>query len=166
MHRWSLKDLHNIYPFFLRFIFIALLVGAYVCLGLYHALNTPGSLTEETVFRVRRGQSLMQVVQQLKDQDLIRSTFWVKVYLYTKRENRSIKAGTYPIHPHMSALEILETLLQGYGLSYVMLIPEGLTNIQVLELLETMPFLEEDIVELPSEGLLFPNTYKIRGGTT
>ncbi|MEI8320813.1 MAG: endolytic transglycosylase MltG [Alphaproteobacteria bacterium] len=166
MHHWSLKDLHNIYTFSIRFFFLSFLVIGYFGLGLYHVLNTPTPLQEELVFKIRRGQNLSNVIERLKENGIIDSDFWIKIYLYLKRADKSIKTGDYLLTPHMTPRKIFKVILKGEGLSYKIMIPEGLTNLQIVEFLENFPFLEEDQVDLPSEGLLLPETYTVRGGTT
>lgn len=166
MHLWSLKDLHKVYNKFAKVLFISAFLSAYFILGVYQHLTIPTALPEETIFKVRRGQTLSQIIEELKTNRVISTSFWIKVYLSFKGLGRSLKQGDYLIPARATPLKILRILLKGHGVVYNMTIPEGLTNHQVLEFLEHFPFLEEDIVNLPPEGLLFPDTYKVQGGVS
>ena len=46
-----------------------------------------------------------------------------------------------------------------------MTIPEGLTSRQIIDRLQDNPVLAGSVAEVPAEGSLLPETYKVRRGT-
>lgn len=165
MHQLSLRDFHRIYSVQAKFLFLSVAALLYFLLGVYGHMHTQGPSTEASFFRVRRGESVHAISQNLYDQGLIKSPFLFKIYLTIKRRDRSLQKGLYLFEPHTSPAHISASILGGFGISYMVNIQEGLTNQQILETLNTFDFLEKDEFDAPPEGMLFPDTYKIEGGT-
>lgn len=161
----SLKNLHKLYTLFFRSFIIFFLILFYGLAGLYYVLNWKPSLDEPTLVRVKKGEPLAETFSRLEQIHLIKSAFLAKFYMFFAKKC-VIKAGDYKVPPHATALEIIKILCEGQGLSYKIFFPEGVTNKQILDILNQTGFLEEDDFDLPAEGLLFPDTYSIRSGST
>ena len=77
-----------------------------------------------------------------------------------------IKVGEYAIPRHAS-MKLVATLLTS-GQTYVrrLVIPEGLTSAQVVDSMENMKGLMGQVVQVPKNGTLLPDTYHYSYGDT
>ena len=134
----------------------------------------------EGVFIVREGAAPREVADELDKKGIVRSkelfSLWIKCMGYGK----TIKAGEYSLGPGMSPLAILEKLRRGLVIIHPVSIPEGLSRLQIAEMLEergivgkekflsltrNRVILERYGIARPSlEGYLYPDTYQFPRG--
>jgi UPF0755 protein len=124
--------------------------------------------------------SFQQIAALLEREQLIKSRL---VFVWWGRfhsADRKIRAGEYDLNPSMTPAEILSRLTTGQVVLYSILIPEGLTMVQVAEifgqqgLVDSQELLRwmKDPVFIASlgikadtlEGYLYPDTYKFPRG--
>src|SRR5262249_54447133 len=70
------------------------------------------------------------------------------------------------IKANASLRDVLDTLVEGKSILYSVSIPEGLTSYQTAERLKANGDLVGDILEIPAEGSLLPDTYRFARGTS
>jgi UPF0755 protein len=124
--------------------------------------------------------SFQQIAALLERERLIKSrlafVWWGRVH----SADRKIRAGEYDLNPSMTPAEILSRLTTGQVVLYSILIPEGLTMVQIAEIfgqqglgdpLELLRWMKdpEFIASLgikahTLEGYLYPDTYKFPRG--
>lgn len=163
------------------------------CYSIYRFnLSAPSKADKEVVFEVSSGESLLTIADELKNQNLIRSTFFYKLYLKLHKSS-GLEAGTYYLNQNMSTPEIIKVLSGKSHNTNVMMITfkEGInmralaslisentnyTKEDVFTLLEDEVFIDQmiktywfltdeikdDEIYYPLEGYLFPNTYEFR----
>ena len=73
--------------------------------------------------------------------------------------DRSIKAGEYAILPQLTLMETLQMLAEGRVVQRAVTIPEGLTVVEAVSIINTAVGLRGVITEIPPEGSLLPETY-------
>ena len=79
--------------------------------------------------------------------------------------NRSkVKAGEYLFKQNASLRDVIDTLVSGKQVLHAITIPEGLTSEQIVERIRESDVLLGDIAEVPKEGSLLPETYKVARG--
>lgn len=71
----------------------------------------------------------------------------------------SLRAGEYLIPAHARPLDIVRILVSGKVVVHQVTIPEGMTVVQVMEVVKSLPYLRGDIIRIPEEGALLPETY-------
>lgn len=148
-------------------VLLILLIGA---VGLYFATKSqfdrPGPLSYPTVFVVPHGQGVMAVAHRLAQDGIVddRWTFFIAARWFNLQDK--IKAGEYTIKANASVRDVLDTLVTGKSDLHSIPIPEGLTSYQIVERLRSHPDLVGDILEIPSEGSLLPDTYRFARGTS
>jgi UPF0755 protein len=76
----------------------------------------------------------------------------------------AIKTGEYEFTPHMTPLDVLELLRSGRTVIHKLTVPEGLTNADVLRLLEAETALTGEVGDVLLEGRLYPATYNFSHG--
>lgn len=168
--------------------FVVVIIG---CYSIYRFnLSAPSKTDNEIVFEVSTGESLLTVADDLKEQKLIRSELFYKIYIKLHKSS-GLEAGTYYLNTNMSTPEIIDTLSGKSHNTNVFMITfkEGINMRRVASLIEeNTEYTKEDVFEwleneafidkmintywfltdeiknegiyYPLEGYLFPNTYE------
>jgi len=142
-------------------LFFLLLFGS----GAYFYYKT-GPFTTAAVVKIPAGFSLNQIAGRLASQHLITSPFLFKSFVYLRGRTDQLRAGTYIMPAGASMADIIAQLTTSVGEMMTITIPEGLTVRQIADLLGKEVDIHLDHTQLPSEGALFPETYKIVKGTS
>ncbi|MBI4721726.1 MAG: endolytic transglycosylase MltG [Candidatus Stahlbacteria bacterium] len=127
--------------------------------------------------KIKRGESLAQITSKLYSANIIKHPFWFKVRAKITGNENKIKAGYYVFNKSTSIRKVLWTLISGKSVEVRVMIPEGATIKEIVDLLagecdidtERFKQLVYDTIyvrklgiESPSlEGYLFPETYLI-----
>jgi UPF0755 protein len=170
---------------FLKFltyaILLLLIVGGAVGYYVYSFFLVPtGIITEPTVFRIEKGDTLGETANRLVEMGAVKDDrIFVALARYLGAEKK-IRAGEYEILPDMAPREILVLILAGRVVEYPVTIPEGYNIYQVSETLAEKGFGDESVYlalvtdgEFMSshgidaetlEGYLFPDTYNMNAG--
>lgn len=123
-----------------------------------------GPLAEPLVFEVPRGAGLGAVSELLKEKGAIGSESIFRIAArYTGAEG-GLKFGEYEIPAGASMEEILALLNAGANIVRQVVVPEGWTSWQVVELLNGNPDLSGEIAAVPPEGSLAPAGYDFQKG--
>jgi UPF0755 protein len=160
---------HPLVVFFNRLMTL-LLVGLICVAGLFYLIrrqfDQPGPVAYPTVFVVPRGEGVSAIARRLEQDGIIndRWTFFIASRYFKVYDK--IKAGEYNIKANASLRDVLDTLVEGKSILYSVSIPEGLTSYQAVERLKANPDLVGDILEIPAEGSLLPDTYRFARGTS
>jgi UPF0755 protein len=160
----------------LSFVFLALVLVAALAVWLRQSFDAPGPLAETVAVVIPRGDGAIEIAERLEKSKVIsdRRVFMLQYYaakLYgggsgAPAERTSLKAGEYEFSPSASARHVLDTLVTGKGVLQKVTIPEGLTSQQIADRLRAEPGLTGDIVDVPPEGQLLPDTYRFSRGTS
>ncbi|OCG53719.1 cell division protein YceG [Gilliamella sp. Choc6-1] len=124
------------------------------------------------MFILKKGISLHQLVDQIKEANLMDNAYLLP-YLYKLHpELSSIKAGTYQLQPHMTNEEFLKLLVSGKESYFPIQFVEGKRAQDWLNLLKNAPYVRQTLSEKSNEeiakllgiegsieGWLSPNTY-------
>ncbi len=160
---------HPLVIFFNRLM--TFLLFLLICVaGLFYLIrrqfDQPGPLAYPTVFVVPRGEGVSAIARRLEQDGIIndRWTFFIASRYFKVYDK--IKAGEYNIKVNASLRDVLDTLVEGKSILYSVPIPEGLTSYQIVERLKSHPDLVGDILEIPAEGSLLPDTYRFARGTS
>lgn len=173
---------------------IVLVIAFIICLSIY-SFAPVSKKSEEVIFVVDRGNSKIDIIDNLKDSKLIKSK--IAAYGYVFLTSNNLQAGKYKLNRNMSLSEIIKKIAKGdtYRQTFSITFVEGkrLTeyasliakNLKVEEniILEKLSdeaylkdlinkywFLTEDILNkdlyYPLEGYLFPSTYEFYSDST
>ncbi len=178
------------------FLIIMFTIIAFFGLTAYNLSPLDPSDETNIVLEIKEGTGKAEIANQLKKAKLIKSSFFLKVYL--SFSSPTLYAGTYKLSPSMSALEILDklkmqdnleneivtvTFIEGKRLStYVKQISENFNyseeeiynKINDPEFLNTLInkywFITKDIladgIYYPLEGYIYPDTYDFKKTST
>lgn len=79
-------------------------------------LNLPADFNgQEEIFVLNKGQSISQIADNLRKENLIKSSLYFKYIIW--RDRLKIKAGEYLISPRLSAREIIKLLTAGESIN-------------------------------------------------
>lgn len=163
------KRQHPVFVFFNRlmtFLFLLLIAVGGLFYFVRMQFDRVGPLNYPTVFVVPRGEGVSAIARRLEQEGVItdRWTFFIAARYFKVHDK--IKAGEYNIKVNASLRDVLDTLVEGKSILYSIPIPEGLTSYQIVERLKAHPDLVGDILEIPTEGSLLPDTYRFARGTS
>jgi UPF0755 protein len=147
---------------------IVLSLAAAATLWIQQEIERPGPLAETRGVIVKKGEGAREVAQRLEADGIIKSQHSLVAY-YVGRQLATavgarplqIKAGEYEIPPGASLAQISDILGEGKSVLVRLTIPEGLTSQQIVERLRADPSLSGEITQMPPEGSLLPETYKV-----
>ena len=146
--------------FTLLLILIALAgAGAYVFVN---SQSKPGPLTEDKVLVVRGGT--WDIADQLEQAGVISDPYSFLFAVMTSTKGDKLKAGEYLFKQQASVAQVVATLAEGKSILHSVTIPEGLTSEQIVARLMDNEILTGDIREVPAEGSLLPDTYRVERG--
>lgn len=173
---------------------IGRIVAVFAALGLiavagaggyaYHELS-PAGTNQESLYLVRRGDSLYQVSEALQSKHILRNAQFFRLLARSKGWQHRLQTGYYRLNGKQSASEILDWLANGKTEKIPYTIPEGYRIDQAAAklgdydlspqkyeslarnpssaLLQTYPFLLKTSGQKSLEGYLFPDTYYLSG---
>lgn len=171
----------------LTIFLILLVVNLAVFVVKYNSIkNKPLESSQESItFKVEKGESLNGVLGRLNNKNLLRSSFFSKIYIKLNSAGGSIKPGTYDVSSDISFKELMSVLTEGKVSEIKVTFPEGYTIDDMANKLETSGICTKDefikaVKEYPLppfikvnierryelEGFLFPDTYSFAKGTT
>jgi UPF0755 protein len=131
---------------------------------------------------VPAGATLAQAGDSLEKAGVIGSKKIFRLYASLRRDDRSIKPGTYLLRRNSSMGRVLDALREGKGLVEVVTVPEGFALSQIIPLVSSRLAVPAESVEAATrdtawlrrlavptptlEGYLFPDTYLFSEHTT
>ena len=147
------------------FIFLASLIGGSV-FSTYKFFMEEGPLPVRKEVFIEKGMNLRQIASFLKKEGVIESpaifTFGVRAH----NKAGAMKAGEYSIPARSSAKMVMDILTGGQTYIRRVTIPEGLTSGQIVEILNKTDGLIGEVVSVPKNGTLLPETYYYSFGDT
>ncbi len=129
-----------------------------------HQVGAEGPSTEPVRVTVERGARLSAVAESLSEAGAIgEPSFFRLAARYTGKANE-LKYGEYEIPAGASIEEILDLLSKGGNVRYRVTVPEGMTVSVAVDRLMAEERLTGEIVEIPPEGSLFPDSWDFQNG--
>lgn len=138
-----------------------------------HAVNAPGPLKAARSVVIPAGDSSRMIAERLEKQGVIsgQSVFLAQVMSQNAiarisgRASRHMKAGEYEIKASASVVDVIEKLTEGRSLLYAVTLPEGLTSFEIVRRLNNDQNLSGEIAQVPAEGSLLPETFRVPRNT-
>ena len=111
------------------------------------------------VIYIKKGQTVNELVIKLKNDNLIKSSFFFKLLLKVTSSDQKIQHGEYSFQGETSKLEIVKKLTSGNYYYRKLTIPECSSSKEILDIINSNGFLKGNVSKLPPEGTIFPDTY-------
>ena len=132
--------------------------------------SAPGPLAEDVIVTVPKGANLQEISEILAESGtlpesaalgVIDGAMLFRLGTQYPDRTRELKYGDYKIEAGASPEEILALIISGRSVPYFVTVAEGRTSWQVIETLNAHPALTGEIVEVPPEGSILPETYAV-----
>ncbi len=149
----------------------------YIVIGLFivfwwfqRQLFSPVDTDRQPVtFAIQRSQSFSDILDSLKEKELIRSTSVLSLYARARGLDRNMKAGRFDIDPNFSPVEVLAFLSNPSSGQLTVTIPEGYSIYDIDERLAELGITQAGeftawAKQENAEGMLFPDTYFVTPG--
>ena len=128
--------------------------------------NQPGSLAADKVVLIPRNTGTSEIAALLKREGVVDQPFLFELYALLNRSKGQLKAGEFQFKARTSMEGAIATLIEGKPILHSLTVPEGLTSEQIVARLRDNEILSGDVTEMPREGSLMPDTYRIERGMT
>lgn len=125
------------------------------------SLHAKGSLQNEVVVIIEKGDSTNRIAEKLLYAGVIDSPFVFRLAARASFADRIVKAGEYHFEPQISIRGVLKKITGGEVVQRKITIPEGLTYQQIRQILLNEEGLSGPPLEF-AEGALLPETYDYR----
>lgn len=143
-----------------KLLLLLLLLGLAATVFLYdYVINKPVFTAENTLFLVKKGDSLPKIAQALQDSGLVENKYLFIIYAKINKLYPRIKAGEYLVENGSSLVNLAEKLTSGKVYLHKVTFPEGLTSKEAVDILQKTEFLASQKIEIPPEGSILPETY-------
>lgn len=144
---------------FATFLIIIALAAAGALVWVKTEFSRPGPLTQDKIIAIPRGATSGNIVEILGAEGVVRSPAILKFRLRMQEIDRNLKAGEYRFAAGSSIVDVIETLLKGPSVLRPLVIPEGLTVVEIFDIIQRTEFLNGVLSREPDEGSLLPETY-------
>ena len=142
------------------YLFLACLISIYVAITSFELYyEKPGPAEQEQLLVINKGQSVANIASHLRELNLIENRMVFILAVKLKGFHDKIKFGEYMIPKTASIKDILDVVITGVSIQNKIMIPEGLSTISVIHLINNDPRIKGDLISFSEEGVLAPNTY-------
>lgn len=145
-------------------VLVAVIVGVTIMIG-KQRLDTPGPLAEDKVVNIPRGAGIRDIADLLVKEGVIDQPWTFVGAVVVRKARDDLKSGEYVFSKQATLGDVISTLLDGKVVQHTVTVPEGLTSEQIVHRLLEADMLAGNIREIPREGSLLPETYKVVRGT-
>jgi UPF0755 protein len=149
---------------FLSFLLIIAVGGMGLFSWSQQQMQAPGPLKGDRVVIIAPRTEVYEIIGQLEREGVIDSGLLLNAALLAEGNRSKVKAGEYLFKQSASLREVIDTLVSGREILHSITIPEGLTSEQILQRLRDHELLTGELREIPKEGTLLPETYRIARG--
>lgn len=115
---------------------------------------------EDVVIIIEKGTSSKDIAFLLKEKKVISHPYGALAgIILLKVMRKTLKHGEYLLSPHDTLWNSLKKIADGEVVKHLITVAEGLTIHEVVQKLNAVSILSGEIIELPKEGFLLPQTY-------
>lgn len=152
---------------FLIFFFILIItLGGFF--SWYNQATSPVDTADEApvLFEIPQGQNIKDIIQNLKNQRLIKDKLAFFIYLRFVGLAPKIQAGKFNLKKSMTTFEIANQLTHGTSDIKITII-EGWRNEEITSVIsQKLGLSSEEFLQAAKEGYMFPDTYLIPENST
>ncbi|MBC8269146.1 MAG: endolytic transglycosylase MltG [Rhodospirillaceae bacterium] len=146
-----------ILPILTFFVLLALVAGGFIAWG-YLQYTKPGPTIAETTVYIPQGSGVESIADTLTQAGVIADPLIFRLGVRLSGVDKALKAGEYAFPYGASAKVAAEVLISGKTVVHRLTVAEGLTSVEVFDLLVAAGRLEGSF-DVPLEGSILPETY-------
>ena len=125
---------------------------------------TSGPSEDEVIIIISRGTSLKEVGKNLEKSGIVDEALLFTTWIWAIGAAENLKAGEYFFAPKISTADVAKKIINGETFKRKITIAEGLTSVQIIDLIIGTEGLEGDVPDNIKEGSLLPETYQYEWG--
>ena len=125
----------------------------------FYSIYSNITIPHNKVIYIKQGQTVNQIVNTLKNENLIKNYFFLKVWIILTGNDKKIQYGEYSFQGETSKIDIVKKLISGNYYYRKLTIPECSSIKEALDIVNNNTFLTGNISTAPTEGTIFPDTY-------
>jgi len=127
--------------------------------------EAPGPLEQEKMVIIPPRLGVMEIAQLLRSEGVIDEHPAIFVGgVVALKASTQLKSGEYLFAKRASVRDVVETIIEGKVVQHNITIPEGLTSEQIVRRLLDNDMLIGNIKDVPREGTLLPESYRVGRG--
>jgi UPF0755 protein len=128
--------------------------------------ESPGPLDAEKVVNISPRLGILEIADLLRKEGVIDEHPMVFLGgVLALKARTELKSGEYLFPKRASVRDVVETMVEGKVVQHLLTIPEGLTSEQIVARLLDSDVLTGNIKDVPREGTLLPESYRVPRGT-
>ena len=150
------------------FLTVSVLVLVLAAMGVGYGkrvVTAAGPLQNDKTVVIERGMGAEEIAELLEREGVINSATTFQVMALSKIYG-ALKAGEFLFKREASLSDVIDTIANGRAIEHNITIPEGLTSEQIVSRIKESDLLVGAVGDIPSEGSLLPDTYKIARGSS
>ncbi len=129
-------------------------------------INSDGPLRADKLVQVKSGSSVRAISNKLAKEGVVSNHIIFMLVARVKNSKNPLKAGEYEFKINSSMNDVIAQLQNGITYQHKITIPEGLMSVEIVALLNEDGILNGDIIDIPVEGSMLPETYSFSRGDT
>jgi UPF0755 protein len=129
-------------------------------------IEAPGPSGAVQTVQLQSGSGLISIAYQLEREGLVSDARLFRAMVTIDGGDRALRAGEFEVPAGASMAEIYDILRFGDTIQHPVTLAEGLTSAMVVRALSEHDKLTDDMVGVPAEGTLLPETYMVDRGTS
>lgn len=149
---------------FLSFLLVAAISAVAAFTAVQRELEAAGPLAADQVVFIAPRTEVVDIIGELHKSGVINAPMLLKSALWLEGRWSNVKAGEYLFRKEASLRDVMDTLVSGRQLLHSVTIPEGLTSEQIVQRLMETEVLAGEVREIPREGTILPETYRVPRG--
>lgn len=138
---------------------LALLVGGFFG-WLFYSFDKPGPLTKPVAVVIPGDLSVDDIGRLLEEKGVVADAHAFSLGTRITGNAGALQPGEYEFGVAFTPRAAMSLIVSGQRVAHKLTVPEGLTTIQVLKLIDSADGLSGDITVTPAEGALLPETYQ------
>ncbi len=144
---------------------VAVVVGLAVVLAVagwlyvHGRFDSPGPARDERTVILAPGLSAFDIADALEEAGVIDDPLLFVAGLWIEDKQHALKAGEYVFEALVTPRGVMEKLVEGMTVVHRLTVTEGMTSAEVVAALNAAPGLEGELMKVPEEGSLLPETY-------
>ncbi|MEE8386938.1 MAG: endolytic transglycosylase MltG [Acidiferrobacterales bacterium] len=156
-------------------------IGGVIAVAIIYLLVTwnTGLDTGDKIYIVKKGDSLKRFATDLYRDGILPNRYSIVWLAYLRGQHRGLKAGEYRFETGISQRQLLDKVVSGDSIKYILLIPEGWNFFELMRKLNDADKIKHTLKDLAPdaimarlglagmhpEGRFFPDTYQYTAGT-
>lgn len=144
---------------------LALLAGGFFG-WLFYSFDKPGPLTKPLAVVIPADLTVDGIGRLLETKGVVADARAFALGTRLTGNAGALQPGEYEFGVAFTPRAAMSLIVSGQRVAHRLIVPEGLTTIQVLKLIDTAEGLSGEITVTPAEGALLPETYQYFWGDT